>query len=194
MRGIKLSTFMAAGIFFGLIMGIASTSIGSGLFDYDKDIGLVIKQKDGLCLSIGNPDIPPGTPVTLIGFPFSGNLHRLAVARTGRKVGACNIGGAKATDTAYRLNMDPAHSLSQKHTYDMAVRTPLDQFQNRSGPFGADLNKDGIQDQFRTCASGEGLHLTVWNGEPLKSRKMWHRYLYLGYDLESNCVEADWTD
>lgn len=38
----------------------------------------------------------------------------------------------------------------------------------------------------------EGLHLTVWTGEPLKGKSRWHAYYYLGYDTEANCTAADY--
>lgn len=38
-----------------------------------------------------------------------------------------------------------------------------------------------------TCAAGEGIHLTAWRG----SKRVWHEYFYLGYDLEPDCTEAE---
>jgi hypothetical protein len=46
------------------------------------------------------------------------------------------------------------------------------------------LNSDGSLESFRLCTSNEGLHLTVWAGEPLKSKRLWHEYYYLGFDVE----------
>jgi hypothetical protein len=52
---------------------------------------------------------------------------------------------------------------------------------------------DGNAEEFatRSCASQGGLQITLWRGAPLSGRPAWHRYFYLGYDLEPNCVEAD---
>jgi len=44
----------------------------------------------------------------------------------------------------------------------------------------------------RSCSSQEGLHLTLWSGEPLKSVRLWHSYWYLGFDVEPNCREEDY--
>ena len=46
----------------------------------------------------------------------------------------------------------------------------------------------------RLCTSSEGLHLTAWAGEPLKTRRLWHQYYYLGYDVEPSCTEEDFRD
>ena len=41
----------------------------------------------------------------------------------------------------------------------------------------------------RMCASNEGLHLTAWVG----SRRVWHEYFYLGYDVDPDCTVQEWT-
>jgi hypothetical protein len=46
----------------------------------------------------------------------------------------------------------------------------------------------------RSCASSEGLHFTLWDGEPLKSSRLWHMYYYLGYDVEPSCEPADYQN
>jgi hypothetical protein len=48
--------------------------------------------------------------------------------------------------------------------------------------------------QVRWCASSEGLHLTIWSGQPLESRRLWHAYYYLGYDVEPSCKDAEVSD
>jgi hypothetical protein len=61
------------------------------------------------------------------------------------------------------------------------------------GKVRADLNSDGSLESFRLCTSNEGIHLTVWAGEPLKSKRLWHEYYYLGYDVEPNCTKKDYA-
>ncbi len=55
-----------------------------------------------------------------------------------------------------------------------------------------DIDGDGRPETFRSCASGEGLHMTVWSGEPLASARLWHAYVYLGYDTEPDCTPQDY--
>jgi hypothetical protein len=43
----------------------------------------------------------------------------------------------------------------------------------------------------RKCTSYEGIHLTVWAGEPLKSNLIWHQYYYLGFDVEPTCEDGE---
>lgn len=47
---------------------------------------------------------------------------------------------------------------------------------------------------FRTCTSGEGMHLTVWSGKPLVGKRIWHRYHHLGYDVEPSCKPEDYEE
>ncbi len=60
----------------------------------------------------------------------------------------------------------------------------------RDGVARADLAGDGVPERFRACTSSEGVHLTIWSGERLR----WHRYFYLGYDVEPSCTGADNRD
>ncbi len=46
----------------------------------------------------------------------------------------------------------------------------------------------------RSCTSREGVHLTLWAGQPLKGRRLWHQYFYLGYDVEPDCQPADYEN
>ncbi|OGR10171.1 MAG: hypothetical protein A2341_06045 [Deltaproteobacteria bacterium RIFOXYB12_FULL_58_9] len=62
------------------------------------------------------------------------------------------------------------------------------------GVTGVDLDGDGVHEVFASCATGEGLHLTVWSGPVAASKRLWHSYYYLGYDTEPTCSEAEWTD
>lgn len=47
---------------------------------------------------------------------------------------------------------------------------------------------------FRSCTSGEGMHLTMWSGTPLTGQRVWHRYHYLGYDVEADCKPKDFKE
>jgi len=54
---------------------------------------------------------------------------------------------------------------------------------------------EALQDvRVRVCSSMEGLHLTLWSGEPLKAPRVWHLYYYLGYDLQQTCQQGDTGD
>jgi hypothetical protein len=60
-----------------------------------------------------------------------------------------------------------------------------------AGVFVAELDGEPPRESFRACASTEGAHLTVWSGQPLRGKRRWHTYYYLGYDTESDCTPGD---
>jgi hypothetical protein len=64
----------------------------------------------------------------------------------------------------------------------------------RAGVAVADLDRDGRMEFFRSCASHEGIHFTVWSGRPLTGMRRFHAYHYVGYDLEPNCTGPEVAD
>ena len=56
-----------------------------------------------------------------------------------------------------------------------------------------DLDSDGIEESFRSCATEE-LHLTVWSDRSLTGIRKWHSYYHLGYDVEPTCTESEVKD
>ena len=46
----------------------------------------------------------------------------------------------------------------------------------------------------RWCASYEGIHFTLWAGEPIKSRRIWHVYYSAGANLRPTCDAAETRD
>lgn len=46
----------------------------------------------------------------------------------------------------------------------------------------------------RWCASYEGIHFTLWAGEPLKAERIWHVYYSAGANLRPTCEAADTRD
>ena len=73
----------------------------------------------------------------------------------------------------------------------IAIVNAKTDFRVASGLANADLNGDGSKEYFRSCTSREGLHLTVWSGRGLRGGRRWHRYYYLGYDVEPSCTSRE---
>lgn len=44
---------------------------------------------------------------------------------------------------------------------------------------------------FRSCTTNEGLYFSTWRGLPLKGKRIWQAYYYLGYDVIPSCQEDD---
>jgi len=54
-----------------------------------------------------------------------------------------------------------------------------------------DFDNDPRKETFRSCASSEGMHLTVWKGSPLTGLRVWHGYYHLDYSVEPNCTDKE---
>jgi hypothetical protein len=78
-------------------------------------------------------------------------------------------------------------------TVAIAVVAPTRWTVGTDGVPRADLDADGTPESARVCTSLEGAHFTIWTGAPRAAMRRWHRYYYLGMDLEPSCTEAETT-
>ncbi len=159
-------------------------------FDYLSQIGTIELSLDGGgCLTIREGSLKVGAPVSVIHLA-SPQAHTTAVIEK-KLIKACSRDPDRdAEDSSYQLKM-PAE-LDASESIALGIVGFSGAFELRDGLIRADLSGVGIKDSFRDCTSSEGVHLTVWNGEPLKGTRKWHRYFYLGYDVEPNCTEKDY--
>jgi hypothetical protein len=159
-------------------------------FDYATQIGIALRSEDRqLRLEIKNPNLSPHDEVVIVA-PYG--PQKIARASVVEKVsGHCSAEGFndKGGD-CYKLQAISGDVDGIATAFGI-VKTPARFSLLKSGGVGADLDHDGVVEIFRACASMEGLHLTVWSGEPLKGKRRWHRYFYLGYDVEPNCQAGE---
>jgi predicted small lipoprotein YifL len=155
-------------------------------FDYETRLGVAGRDGSGrLCLAIPDSSLSAGARVTLISTadPQSAVEARIVARRaTPWEMGNMALEGASYEIEA---SSSPGGGLS------IAVLGALEGGHVEAGAFRADLDRDGVDETFRECASGEGLHLTAWSGTAPMAVRRWHRYVYLGYDLEANCTEEE---
>ena len=78
-------------------------------------------------------------------------------------------------------------SLGPEQELGIAVFAPGGRAEYLEGEFVINTPDAKTPLSFRSCASSEGIHLTAWRG----NRRTWHEYVYLGFDLESNCTEEE---
>jgi hypothetical protein len=137
-----------------------------------------------------NSNVSQGTRIVIITVP---NQLLVCCADVGQMLpaGARTIQHAifdNANTSTYSLKIDKRKNDIR---FGFAVADTLDVLSGEGGTVTGDLNGDGVQETFRDCTSREGVHLTIWSGEPLKGSKLWHAYFYLGYDTEPSCVDRD---
>jgi hypothetical protein len=171
--------------------------------NFEGILGVARAHKPGLiCVAMPNA-LQPGDALTLVTVPPAlmrsdstpdGYSSVVAARVTGDGQRDCTM---QATGSGLRLPGDSVYTVSivrdtvKTGQVYFAVSLPFDSFYRVGHAAGARISRAGDVLNFRICASAEGLHLTAWDGKPLTGKRVWHRYYYLGMDLEPTCGEKD---
>ena len=157
-------------------------------FIYDQRLGVAEVELQGqVCFTIPNPKLKPGDPVAVIA--ADGGVEPAQV--TAKLEKSCSRQpNSQPGDAFYTLQL--AKNRLDPGTLGLGIADYSGPFQNQ-GEFVAfnTVRLEGKPDFFSSCSSSEGVHLLVWNGPPHQGTLEWHRYHYLGYDVESTCSSAD---
>ena len=159
--------------------------------EFDNDVGLVFVRGAGYptILYHRREQVRAGTPVTVI---LPTKATTLAGRVTGRPPPAeeyvqrpfgPDVSARRAVVEVEVGDLTPALGVA-------VIGRPV-VVGRQAGVFVAELDGMAPRESFRVCASIEGAHLTVWSGQPLKGKRRWHAYYYLGYDTESDCTPGD---
>lgn len=149
-----------------------------GPASWDSMLGLVTGTAYGACLTTA-PGVTPSTTVAVIMIP-DGRIIAAAVTGAGE---SCPGDVSGFEGVSYRL------SSSEIEAGEIGVAVLPNAPVIIDGR--TDLDADGVRESFRMCTSHEGVHVTAWAGEPLTSRRVWHRYHYLGYDVDPSCTDVE---
>ena len=176
--------------FWPIVVAILALSTAPpSTFDYFSQIGIVEFLPDAsACLTIPNPSLKVGEAVKTI---LLDKPQVLETAQVEKKLDkSCSRNPeVSAADAFYALRLKPNDS--DPKPVSIAVARFAGEVHFKDGFAHADLAATGSMHSFRSCASTEGLHLTVWDGA---SSRKWHRYYYLGYDIEPDCSEKDYSE
>ena len=172
--------------------GFAAETRSGAPLDPIHDIGLfAAKPQAEFCLSIKNPALKPGQEMTLIWTPLEDRLFKPEI-RHGRVVEKltepCDSFNSGEGDAAYRLD---AGKLEPGRIY-FAIVGRHNRFMISRGQVRGVVASNELS--FRSCTSMEGIHFSIWRGEPLTGTRLWHEYYYLGYDTEPTCKQADFKN
>jgi hypothetical protein len=165
---------------------------------FEQRIGLADLQPDGSgCLAVFDRGVGVGTRVALIDPQPTGDATTLAEGVVSGTLASCDgriaaPSSAGTSPSLYVVSLAPGSSWSGGAV--IAVVEPPEDVAKVDGVVATDLDGDGARESFGVCASSEGLHYLVWTGSALDGRLRWHRYLYLGYDLEPSCTERDYAE
>ena len=170
--------------------------IGIGFLWYAKAqseyevVGLAfVGAGDSLCLSINHEKLYPGASIALIDSSQNGTL-RLATIRGRRTENACPNTRGEPDYPTYELTLDSG-SVRRPAIY-FAVLGGSGRFRGNGSRLLAEFDRRMPVDEFEVCTSNEGVHFTIWNGPMSRGERIWHRYYYVGYDLEADCTEPEY--
>ena len=143
--------------------------------------GVVAARNDTTCLRVAASLGPPPDSITVV-IPYD---QRVVLARVAQPPASCPDEPSNPGESRdYQLDA-PGFGAGD---LGIAILAPP---ARASGAPRTDLDGDGRPESYRACTSSEGVHLSVWAGEALRSARVWHHYHYLGYDVEPSCVDAD---
>jgi hypothetical protein len=148
-------------------------------------VGLAMTGGAGpACVAIPGATLPPGSIVTLLA-PDSPRGAVTAVI--GEAISTCALDEHVTDGPYYRLQPRvpvPEHlAVWLAFPGELATRTAA------AGGVTVRVSAQYPDVQGHSCTSSEGVHYTVWTGTPLDSRRLWHAYFYLGYDVEPSCKQ-----
>ena len=161
--------------------------------DFESRIGVVDVNENGdICFIIPNRALSNGTQLTLVVFSTPQSVIH---ARIKEKLGkSCSDNPDTGDASFYSLQVDASDRTFERQERQAAALAVVTAervvVQHRKA--SVDLDKDGRREFFRECTSHEGIHLTIWSGTPLRGKRRWHFYCYLGYDVVPSCKRKDY--
>lgn len=161
-------------------------------FDFARDVGIAVTRSAGVtCVAIPAPRLIPGTRIVLADPRDSAALVIATVLPSERS--QCPSEDVALGDSlqsvAVSSGVQPALG-----SFWFALRIPTEALVVVDDVISGDLDHDGIPESLRVCTSMEGLHFTIWSGEPLTGRRRWTEYVPLYYDVEPSCDERDFAE
>lgn len=187
-NSIECFAFVAALLFFLMTLSAArAKKRDSKHFDYLAQVGIAVRTADVNCISIANPSVPNGSRVFLVSSSSPQAILQAEVVR--RQQNPCiQADGSGTAFESYGLRQT---GLKKTEPPDIAIYGFHGKFVKRDANMAADLDGDGRLEFFRSCTSQEGIHFTIWSDNPLQGKRRWHRYVYLGYDVEPTCTNPE---
>ena len=162
-----------------------------GEFDYAWRVGIAdIRADASVCVALTDPKLNPGDSVSVIE-PKTGTLEQMQLARKLEK-SCLSPANTAPSDVSYQLTPAKVGSGELQAGVAVAIAGYTGPFTRQDGFIGFNnLRLEGPPDFVSSCTSQEGIHLFVWTGLPGKGKLQWHRYFYLGYDVEPSCTDAE---
>ena len=150
-----------------------------------------MSQDRSICVAMPAPALASGATLTLV---RADRPQSALVVTVDRSVTVCEPLERALIEGPYYSVQRPASSTAGPGSVWVALVGRLETRRVSSCAIAVRLSAAQRDVRIRSCTSREGLHLTVWAGTPLTSRRLWHQYYYLGYDVEPSCDSRDFRD
>jgi hypothetical protein len=157
-------------------------------------IGVVSMGADHACALIEGPALPAGSEVTIV---LPDVPQEVVAATIAGPVASCAPAAGRPMPSSDSTPLVP-YGLRLKAGADTAGlgilfvgRIPAKRL---SGVYELRASRIYQRVRVRSCASLEGIHLSIWSGTPRASRRLWHLYWYLGFDVEPTCESDEGGD
>jgi hypothetical protein len=182
-----------------VIMSVFLAYTQQSNFDYHSRIGIVERKEDKIyCISIPNNDVAKDETVNLIFTRKPQSTTKAVVveklsascSRTYRSEGGFSFYSLKLGDEVV-TRLTKTEDMRGVGIAIIGLSKPII---IKKGTASVDIDGDGSKEYFRQCAGIEGIQFSVWKGIPLKGKRVWSQYFYLGYDVEPNCKDKDFKD
>jgi hypothetical protein len=173
---------------FALLLAANRKPEGQPLFDYGTDLGVAVDKADRACLDIRNGALAAGQRIQ---FVEATTPQTTGEAEILRKVDQACTPADQNKPGLYHYEFKVIRGSLRKSAPAFALASFAGTLTVADTGVTGDLDGDGHTESFRACTSTEGVHLTVWKGKPLKGRRKWHYYYYLGYDVDPTCTKGD---
>jgi hypothetical protein len=151
--------------------------------------GVMVTAAGRSVLAIDGPILTAGTIITLVTIDNPQRVYRAVIAD--RLTDSEIMAKHDVPAPYYAVTAAPAYKVLPSLAVAIVGRFEIER---RGSGVALREGKSVNQIRVRGCTSSEGLHLTLWAGEPLKGTRLWHLYYYLGYDVEPTCQPADYQD
>jgi hypothetical protein len=155
----------------------------------DVRVGVAADEQGQYCLAFPGPALAEGSDVTLVQPEGIDKVQHVFHARIVKAVDTCDA----MRRQQYQVPMYELHVDNPPEIGIVAIALQGNREARKVGrQYSVRLTDTYPTAHVRSCASTEGIHLTLWSGTPLHSKRLWHEYWYLGYDTEPDCKPADY--
>ncbi len=146
--------------------------------DYSPRIGIAVRTRSRTCIAIKNGAVPANSPVTLV-VPESPQSF-VEAQISGPSPSPCPITKELAPEVSnYEVSAPKSSNVPELTPLIAVVGTAASSsFLPGNAGVQADLDQTRAKDTFRACGADNGVHLTVWRGDPVSGTRLWSGYYY----------------